>query len=137
MSALKKFNIPDGGASLRIFDTVSPDYIVHAVRDRSCEPLLRSGEVAVITDQEGLYPEEGGWYLIEHTNGKTYSGKERRVREIVTTYIGMGDRWWTKRPAPPGRGIFMCSDGPYTDINHLAEKILGQVVGIYRPSEPK
>lgn len=134
MNALQILDRPEVENKMRVFDSIPPDFLVHAVTDQSCEPLIRLGEVAVVTNQEGLYPEVGGWYLIEHSNGKTYQGRERRVRKIVTIYIGLGDALWTKHPAPSRPGIFVCSDGPYTDINHLAEKILGQVVGIYRPS---
>lgn len=122
--------------ALQIFDTISPGHIVHAVIDRGCEPMILPGEVAVVSDQENLYPEPGGWYLIEYTRGRTYRGRERRCREICVAYVTQRngeERWYLKSPAGCRRGVIETADGPYGDINHLAEKVLGEVVGIYRP----
>jgi len=118
---------------LRIFVTVPSDHIVHAVSDKALEPLLRPGEVAVVTDQPALYPEDGGWYLVEFVRGKSFSGREHRMRDIVEAYQGR-DGWYVKAPAKhaPWAG-FVCSDGPY-DLNSLTELVLGRVVGIYRPN---
>lgn len=125
---------PTDTSSFRIFDEFPYHHIAHAIHDDSCQPFLKPGEVAVITDEEGLYPENGGWYLIEFSNGKSFRGRERRVREIVVAYQGKGGDWYTRRPNEVQRpGVIMCVDGPYSDFNYLAEKILGKVVGIYRP----
>jgi hypothetical protein len=125
-------------SALRLFATVPNGFIAHAVTDRSCEPLLSAGEVAVITDQEFLYPVSGGWYLIEYSNGTNYRGRERRVRTVVQVYsvksrLSNDTTWWARRPSESRPGTFNMSDGPYDDLNHLAEKILGRIVGIYAP----
>lgn len=126
----------DSGRALKIFDTIESGFIVHAVTDHGCEPMIQPGEVAVITDQEQLYPEPGGWYLIEYSNGKSYRGRERRCRCIcvanVTEHRGE-EIWSLKSPAQRTRGVLEMSDGPYRDFNDIAEKVLGRVVGIYRP----
>ncbi len=124
--------------SLRLFASVPQNFIAHAVSERGCEPLLRRGEVAICTDQEFLYPEDGGWYLIEYSNGTNHRGRERRTRVIVQTYqtqsqVDGQTRWWARRPSESRPGTFNMSDGPYDDLNHLAEKIVGRVVGIHAP----
>ena len=119
--------------NLRIFASIPSDHIVHAVPDRALEPLLCPGEVAVVTDQPALYPEDGGWYLVEFVRGKSFTGREHRMREIVEAYQGR-DGWYVRAPgkhAPWAK--LVCSDGPF-DLNSLTELVLGRVVGIYRPN---
>lgn len=136
MSAAVLIDCSASGRALRLFETIEPGFIVHAATDRSCEPMIQLGEVAVITDEEQLYPEPGGWYLIEYSNGTTYRGRERRCRSIRVAELReqRGEQFWHLRPpAQARRGFLPTSDGPYRDFNDIAEKVLGRVVGIYRP----
>ncbi len=122
--------------SLRLFHSVPRDFIAHAVTDMGCAPLIAPGEVAIVTDQTQLFPESGNWYLIEQSDGTTFSGRERRLRSICLVYQSGHndghDTWWAKRPAQRQPGIFEMSDGPH-NFPHIVEKILGRVVGIYAP----
>lgn len=125
--------------SLRLFASVPLDFIAHAQPDDNCAPLLRKGEVAVVTDQYFLYPESGGWYLVEFSRGKNHRGRERpRSRSIMLIFSRVRastgtTEWYARDPHPMARGIPNMCDGPYDDFNHLAEKILGRVVGIFAP----
>lgn len=124
--------------SLRLFASVPRDFIAHAQPNDNCAPLLRKGEIAIVTDQYFLYPESGGWYLVEFSNGKNHLQRERpRSRSIMLVSSRVrkstgGTEWWVREPHPMAGGIPYMSDGPY-DFNHLAERILGRVVGIYAP----
>lgn len=121
--------------SLQLFGEVPVGYLAHGVTDCGCAPLILQGEVAIVSDEPNLYPEPGGWYLIEHTRGKSYfSGRERRVREIAVAVQDRRGDWWTRPAAPRVRGTMSAADGPYSDFNLLADKILGRVVGIYQPN---
>jgi hypothetical protein len=123
-------------SSFRTFEEFPHRHIAHAVHDDSCQPIIKPGEVAVITDEEGIYPEDSGWCLIEFSNGKSFRGRERRAREIVEAYQGKDGDWYTRRPNEARTpGVILCVDGPYSDFNYLAEKILGRVVGIDRPPQ--
>ena len=126
----------DALPALRLFATIPPGFGAHAVTDAGCSPLIEPGEVAVFTDQPLLYPESGGWYLVEHNNGKTFYGREKRVRSINLVSMrannsGRGT-WWAKTPAQRMRGIGEFSDGPM-ELQHITDKILGRVVGIHAP----
>ncbi len=114
---------------LRSFDAFPAGHIAHAVQDDDCAPLIRRGEIAVATNEECLYPEAGTWYLIEDTAGRNYFGRERRKRRIAMAIERKG-AWWTVAPAGMRDGLLRCADGPYRDANALAEKILGEVVGV-------
>lgn len=46
---------------------------------------------------------------------------------------GRAGEWWTCSPGPRQRGALEMRDGPYADPAMMAEKILGRVVGLYRP----
>jgi hypothetical protein len=95
-----------------------------------------AGEVAIVTDQPLLYPESGGGYLVEHSNGKTFYGREKRVRSINLVYQrgnnGGHETWWAKSPSQRSRGFVEFSDGPL-ELKSITEKILGRVVGIHAP----
>lgn len=125
---------------LEIFASVPGWAIVHAAQDDRSAPLIREGEVAVVEADGfgGVIPEDGGLYLIEYVSPphcRPPYGRERRTRQIVQTVKGRHGGWWA-RPyvqQTPGGGIIVCSDGPYRDEIAMAEKILGRVVGIYRP----
>ena len=131
----KSFPAPD----LRLFASVPRQFIAHAVPDDYCAPLLRCGEVAIVTDQAYLYPESGDWYLVEYSNGTNHRGRERpRRRSIMLIFSRVlqstgATEWFARDPHPMARGIPNMCDGPYDDFNLLAEKILGRVVGIHAP----
>jgi hypothetical protein len=121
--------------TIRVFERITPDHFVHIVHDHGCEPLIKPSEIAVVTDQPQLYPEYRGWYLIEYSNGKTYRGRERRVRCICQArFSERYQHWWLSSPAPTMGGVIQMDDGPYADFNDIAEKVLGRVVGIYKPA---
>lgn len=123
---------------LRLFATIPPGFIAHAVTNSECMPLIRPGEVAVVTDQDFLYPEDGGWYLMTYVKSGGWYGLERHGRTISLVSErprrdgGAGTWWYAKKPTTR-KGAIVCSDGPYGDINHLASRIAGRVVGIYAP----
>lgn len=122
--------------SLRLFATIPHGFGAHAVTDFGCSPLIEPGEVAVVTDQPQLYPESGGWYLVEHNSGKTFYGREKRVRSInlLSMKVSRAGRstWWARSPAQRTRGVGEFSDGPL-ELQHMTDKILGRVVGIHAP----
>jgi hypothetical protein len=129
---------------LEIFDSVPHGFIVHAIHDDRMAPLLKAGEVAVIESngQAGWYPVDGGLFLIEHVSPPPLTGLryERRVRSVVQTNLRRRKddqaHWWTcplnHGDALAGGSILHVSDGPF-DEGHLTDKLLGPVVGIYRP----
>jgi len=114
---------------LRTIDTFPIGFLAHAMPNDDCAPLIRRGEVAVVSDEECLYPEPGTWYLIEDTAGRNYFGRKRRKRRVAIA-IERNSLWWTVAPAGARDGVLRCADGPYPDANALAEKILGEVVGV-------
>lgn len=124
---------------LEIFDTVPPWAIVHAASNDRTAPLIRKGEVAVIESdgRKGWIPEDGGLYLIEYVcpPPSPHYGYERRIREIVQTCKNERGDWWAHPYARTwgGRRMFVCSDGPYRNECTLGEKLLGRVIGLYRP----
>jgi len=124
------------GMQLRLFDAVPARHIVHAVSDRRCEPLVRRGEVAVITDQPGLRPGLGQWFLFERARGCSIGGWEQRTREIAVAAVDANGGWWMLPPAFDLYRARLFSDGPYPDVGAIAERTLGRVVGIYRPRAP-
>ena len=124
---------------LRLFATIPRGFIAHAVTDTECMPLIRPGEVAVVTDQDFLYPEDGGWYLMAFSKGSGWRDLPRHGRHINIVNErprpasqGPGT-WWYAKPPANRPGTFTCSDGPFDDLSHLAERIVGRVVGIYAP----
>lgn len=128
---------------LRLFATIPPGFIAHAVTNSECMPLIRPGEVAVVTDQDFLYPEDGGWYLMAFSKGSGWRDIPRHGRCINLiserprpASQGPGT-WWYAKPPANRPGTFACSDGPYDDFNHLAERIAGRVVGIYAPNQTR
>jgi hypothetical protein len=133
---------------LELFDSVPPWAVVHAARDDTTAPLIRKGEVAVVDSdgQTGWLPEHDGLFLVEYvTPAHGHFGRERRTRAIVQTRkSNRGDGTWYAAPysAPRSseeaerelrRGRLTCVDGPYPDAETLADKLIGRVVGLYRP----
>jgi hypothetical protein len=125
---------------LTIFDSVPVLGTVHAANDNSCAPPIREGEAAVIESDgsKRVIPEHGGIYLIEWVTPplSPLYGYERRTRAIVQICrSNRGDGWYTHSYVRnrPGKRVLLMSNGPYQDEPHLADNILGRVVGVYRP----
>lgn len=114
-------------------------YIVHAASDNSNAPLIRHGEIVVVDTggacvTGGWYPTEGGLFLIEYCSPPLSCERyARRSRSIVQTFTDRRGRWWagSLRRGVQGRAI-ICADGPYSDENALADKLIGRVIGLYR-----
>lgn len=115
-------------------------FIVHAATDNRNAPLICRGEIVVVDTggacvTGGWYPTEGGLFLIEYRAAPTGSERyARHSRSIVQTFTDQRGRWWagSLRRGVQGRTVF-CADGPYADEAALADKLIGQVVGLYRP----
>lgn len=144
--------ITEAREPLRIFTTIPELYGVVVMRNHA--PLLRAGEVAVYDQQwtNGKGPsdpliEDGGLYALEYQkphggmtwemwweNGQRYGGRTR-----IHTSIEIGictlhkNGWHTRAYGRHPLGFGLCSDGPYRDEYHLAERIVGKIVGIYMP----
>jgi hypothetical protein len=137
-----------GERALAIFSAVPPWAVAHAAADDDAAPLIRRGEVAVVESDgvTGWTPVDGGLFLIEYVAKPLSIGPERRTRKIVATRLSRrGDGTWYAVPyrAPTSRdeaarqlarGTVTCADGPYPNAEALAAKLIGRVVGVYRPS---
>lgn len=133
------------GAALRIFDRVPPQFGVAAAEHDSA--LIRRGEVAVYDSAsvhiEGLI--DGAVYVIEYQHARGHLPQRlwadapnlrmetKRQLVIVRRHRTREDRWVAHPLRNCQPGYFVCSDGPY-EAHHLADKIVGRVVGIYNPA---
>lgn len=133
------------GVPLQIFARVPPQHGVVAAEHDS--PLIRKGEVAIYdkgaVEQEGLI--EGAVYAIEYQHARGHLPKDmwadsanfrmttRRQIVIIRRHSKLPDRWMVHPVREPQRGYFIVSDGPY-DPAHLADKLVGRVVGICNPA---
>lgn len=129
--------------ALEVFSDLSrvPDqFIVHAAKDNRNAPLIQRGEIVVV-DTGGAYvtggwlPTEGGLFLIEYRSPPTACERyARHSRSIVQTFTDQCGRWWAGglRRGAQGRDFF-CNDGPYADETTLADKLIGRVIGLFRP----
>jgi len=145
---------PADAIHLEIFTSVPAWAFAYGVKDGSCMPLFRLGEVAVVQDKPGIIPDDGGLYIIEYESrdewGKDLNPAPRPRRSHVMVQVNKRERrngtvFWTCDPyARPrteaqrlqleqSRGVIICSDGPCPDQYTLAYKLLGKVVGIYSP----
>lgn len=132
-----ELDVQHDSIQLEIFDKVPPWAIAHAARDNSTAPLILEGDVAVVKCDgcAGYYPKDGGLYLIEYVcKAHGHFGLERRTREIIQAAKRKGG-WYALPYARTYRGkkVFVAADGPYADEIVMSEKILGPVIGIYRP----
>jgi hypothetical protein len=130
---------------LEKFDSLQnmPDsYFVQLARDDRNAPLIRAGEIVVVDQggcqRGGWLPREGGLFVIEYNGGLSDYPDQRYPRvshDIVQTFRDHKGRWWT---GGIQRGLvgttFYADDGPYKDECHLADKLIGKVVGLYLPS---
>ena len=121
--------------ALEIFDRIPPSHIVHAIPNRRCLPLLQPGEVAVITNRPGMIIEHGLWYLVEYHSPPSYpQGRMTTCREIVVAKKHpKRDLWAFTVPAQVPGEAFAMADGYYEGWQ-ASQRVLGQVVGIYRPA---
>lgn len=129
--------------ALEVFSDLSrvPDqFIVHAAKDNYNAPLIQRGEIVVV-DAGGVYvtggwlPTEGGLFLIEYRSPPVHGERyPRHSRSIVQTFTDHDGHWWagSLRRGVHGREFF-CANGPYHDELTLADKLIGRVIGLYRP----
>jgi hypothetical protein len=114
--------------------------------------LLRRGEVAVFSD-EFMYREklqDGGIYVIEYQRPRAGMSEEMRQQLGSRTDVERSiiracrdqkqpERWWAhplgRERRSGGMRVFICSDGPYWDFQ-LTDKLIGKVIGVYRPHIP-
>ena len=144
---------------LKIFASVPPRFGVQAVEQNSV--LFRAGDVAVYdemwaAERQAHGPvdsllEAGAIYVTESQRPvasmsweawwdgrKGYCPSLLEVRRSVVrvgrcNWKGVEDRWMIHPLANQQRGVFLCSDGPFDEIQ-LVNKIIGKVVGIYCPA---
>jgi hypothetical protein len=133
------------GASLQILARVPPRHGAVAAEHDSA--LIRKGEVAIYdegaVEQEGLV--DGAVYAIEYQHARGHLPKDmwadstnfrmrtRRQIVIVRRHSKLPDRWMVHPVRDSQPGYFIVADGPY-DPTHLADKLVGRVVGIYNPA---
>ena len=120
---------PAAGLALELFADMArqPDrFIVHASTDNRNAPLICRGEIVVVDTggpcvTGGWIPTEGGLFLIEYRSPPTACERyARHSRSIVQTFTDQRGRWW--------------ADGPYADELALADKLIGKVIGLYKPT---
>ncbi|WP_017979871.1 hypothetical protein [Sphingomonas melonis] len=135
---------PVTGPSLELFSDMArtPDrFIVHAATDSHNAPLICRGDIVVVDTggpcvTGGWYPTEGGLFPIEYRSPPSACERyARHSRRIVQTFTDQRGRWWAGglRRGIQGREL-ICSDGPYSDEIALADKLIGSVIGLYRPT---
>lgn len=135
---------PVAGLALELFADMArqPDrFIVHASTDNRNAPLICRGEIVVVDTggpcvTGGWIPTEGGLFLIEYRSPPTACERyARHSRSIVQTFTDQRGRWWagSLRRGVQGREFF-CADGPYADEMALADKLIGKVIGLYKPT---
>ncbi|MCP4028581.1 MAG: hypothetical protein GY736_20040 [Sphingomonas sp.] len=132
------------GPALELFAdmTRQPDrFIVHASTDNRNAPLICRGEIVVVDTggpcvTGGWIPTDGGLFLIEYRSPPMACERyARHSRSIVQTFTDQRGRWWagSLRRGMQGREFF-CADGPYADELALADKLIGKVIGLYKPT---
>jgi hypothetical protein len=138
----------DGVRSLAIFDHIPVRHGVCAVSMDGI--LLKKGDVAVYDElalsmTEGLV--DGGLYVVEYQSPRSGMSWElfRRFectrvnvsREVIIAARSKHrpEHWYVHPICGSGAmrgGMIRMSDGPYRDEFHLMDKIIGEVVGVYR-----
>jgi hypothetical protein len=132
--------------SLRVYNRIPKGFLAHAETTAETLPLVEPGEVVVV-DPYYRDVEEGALFVIEYGRGTNYPSRHivepRPHTDAVHTLAD--DLWWTGaycRPrsqaefrdrAARGVGLGGLSDGPAQRI-YFNEKLIGRVVGIYRPA---
>jgi|GEM_PF-2851149 len=136
---------------LRIFSRVPREAETGIVAVEENGVLLKAGEVAVY-DRYSLQLDgglvDGALYAVEYQRpvaGMSWSmwwgnGDHVRSRLQISRHVVIARRHpkleghWNIHPLAPRtpEGIILMTDGPFEEI-YLADKILGRIVGIYRP----
>lgn len=135
---------PVAGIALELFADMArvPDrFIVHASTDNRNAPLICRGEIVVVDTggpcvTGGWIPTEGGLFLIEYRSPPTACERyPRHSRSIVQTFTNRKGQWFAGSLRRGMQGNeFICQDGPYKDENALADKLIGKVIGLYKPT---
>lgn len=151
LATLANAPVESDANQLRIFSRVPTDPETGIVAVEENGVLLKAGEVAVY-DRYSLQLDgglvDGGLYAIEYQRpvaGMSWAmwwgnGDHVRSRLRVSRHVVIVRRHpkfeghWNIHPLAPRtpQGIILMSDGPFEEI-YLADKILGRIVGIYRP----
>jgi len=120
--------------SLRLFAHIPPGFIVFAVRDGSCLPLARQGEVLVVEDAPRTYPTERQWYLIQWITQPRQEWERAKVGQTVGIPRELRPGLWGYQPpCHYAGGMHYAGDSGFT-FERMTDYIRGPVVGIYRPS---
>lgn len=126
------------GVALELFHHVPSWAIVHATQDNRNSPLIRKGEIAIVESDgmNGVLPADGELFLIEYASIPMARYERcRRTRDIVQTIRNARGHWCAtsiRRGVVDGKLFTM--DGPYREMDDLADKLIGRIVGIYAPS---
>jgi hypothetical protein len=138
VSAIPAAREPADGVALKLFHQVPGWAIVHAARDNRNSPLIRKGEIAIVKSDgmNGVLPAEGGLFLIEYASIPMARYERcRRTRDIVQTIKNACGHWCaTSIRRGMVDGELHTMDGPYREMDDLADKLIGRIVGIYAPS---
>ena len=137
---------------LEIIPKIERGMGVVAVQDNLGAPLLCFGDVAVYSeDFFSHFPLVEGIYCIQYQSTTACMPRADWARHFVEGTASQleirrsvvqvrrcpyaEDRWITQPLGPQGfrGGYFVVSDGPFDDV-HLINKLLGPVIGIYRPA---
>ncbi|WP_404713171.1 hypothetical protein [Sphingomonas sp. MMS24-J13] len=139
-----------GDERLRTFEKIEFGLGIIPIYTNIGAPLLCAGDVAVYSaDWLDRNPLRRGVYAVEWQRpanaltpemfadryAKCEYPRMRIDREIIAVAPWPRDeRRWCIRPLRNVyRGVLQMSDGPY-EPDHLADKLLGPIVGLYRPS---
>ncbi|NRF12611.1 S24 family peptidase [Agrobacterium pusense] len=155
MNAL--LNRPQQHNTLNIYRTLPPHCIAFEVADRHSLPFIAPGEVVVI-DTEDRTPRVGDIYVIEWTGGrrnvcqarhsaaawqKAGSDPRWHVGSMRTTTPAEFEDWVAAANEAIGKGKGMVpqwcggwAEGPFT-LYHLESKLVGAVVGLYKPTKER
>lgn len=115
--------------ALEMFASLPASCIAHPVTDDRTEPHLRPGEFAVI-DKNDREPVLGELYLAQWSNGRREIVQVRRwaLTQHRSNFFSVGACRLN------GDGYVRAVDGPYS-AEHLREKLVGRVAGIYSPNQ--
>lgn len=146
--------------ALMLLDALPPGCITIHVPDDRFGPHLREGELAII-DTTDVEPTIGEFFVIAYDDRRRASGCVLEFVEPIRrmeNYVEAGKNgerdYWTSDPSKGtprefwevlhepqanavlarrmGRPSMIPKEGPFT-TDHLRSKLLGRVVGIYRP----
>ncbi|MCZ7488512.1 S24/S26 family peptidase [Rhizobium rhizogenes] len=149
MNAL--INRPVQHNTLTVYRTLPPHCVTLEVTDRHSLPFIEPGEVVVI-DTEDRTPRVGDIYVIEWAGGRRNvcqarhsatpwqkDGQEPRwhVGSMRTTTPAEFEDWIAAAAEANRKGMLPqwgggWAEGPFTH-DHLKTKLVGAVVGIYKP----